>query len=135
MAPAHGLLSILLARAPRAGAELHDPRAIAGQLLTASRQPIKETRGDEPSKSHPHSDVADSLIYILCELWPAQEREERRERNRRYGHHEARRTTGNFSLADVSSVYRRALSQRPKRQPPDPDDPHLGLDFGECLTD
>lgn len=67
-----------------------------------------DLHGESPAKTHPHSDVADSLIYILCELWPAQEREERRERNRLYGDREARRSTGNFSLADVSSVYRRA---------------------------
>lgn len=66
-----------------------------------------DLRGEEPSKSHPHSDVADSLIYILCELWPAQEREERRARTRQDGDATTRRNTGNFSLSDYSAAYRR----------------------------
>jgi hypothetical protein len=38
-----------------------------------------DVRGEEPDKSHPHSDIADSLIYVLCELWPAADRDARRE--------------------------------------------------------
>ncbi len=37
-----------------------------------------DLRGQEPDKSHPHSDIVDSLIYVLCELWPATDREQRR---------------------------------------------------------
>lgn len=36
-----------------------------------------DVRGQEPDKSHPHSDLVDSLIHILCELWPATDREAR----------------------------------------------------------
>jgi len=66
-----------------------------------------DLRGEEPAKTHPHSDVADSLIYILCELWPAQEREERRAYQYHSGSAPARRNTGNFDLGRVSDAYRR----------------------------
>jgi hypothetical protein len=44
-----------------------------------------DVRGQEPDKSHPHSDLADALIYVLCELWPDASREARREQRRRQG--------------------------------------------------
>jgi hypothetical protein len=40
--------------------------------------PGGDVRGLEPAKTHPHSDLGDSLIYVLCELWPAVSRQERR---------------------------------------------------------
>jgi hypothetical protein len=45
--------------------------------------PGGDVRGLEPDKSHPHSDLGDALNYVLCELWPAQDREERRRDARR----------------------------------------------------
>src|SRR5262249_42759243 len=33
-----------------------------------------EARGEAPDKSHPHSDLVDALSYVLCEVWPEQDR-------------------------------------------------------------
>ena len=67
-----------------------------------------DARGEEPNKSHPHSDLGDALIYILCELWPAEDRQARRERLRR---DPPRHAASNFTWSPFDPTYGRGRAR------------------------
>ena len=56
-------------------------RIALGGAFHYQASPGGDVRGLEPVKSHPHSDLADALIYVLCEMWPQVDREARRHRH------------------------------------------------------